>query len=183
MSYELQMAYNIDVVKTNVPEALEVLLDAVANPAFHNWELQEQIKRLTKDIENAKNNPQSLLMEVSSFGSCRSRTVIVWFRQCIPKTLRVQLQPGDDSVLHVPLGLPLSVLCAPQSTALSLCWSSSKSVSKVFWFMAISSMAIPMFSNCIWGKVPQWWSGQVPASCNIEDDCNSCVWRRIHQSK
>lgn len=60
----MQMAYNIDVVKTNVPEALEVLLDAVANPAFHNWELQEQIKRLTKDIENAKNNPQSLLMEV-----------------------------------------------------------------------------------------------------------------------
>ncbi|KAK9844905.1 hypothetical protein WJX74_008454 [Apatococcus lobatus] len=58
-----QMAYNIDVVKTNIPEALEVLLDAVANPAFHNWELQEQIKRLTKDIENAKNNPQSLLME------------------------------------------------------------------------------------------------------------------------
>lgn len=58
------MAYNIDVVKTNIPEALEVLLDAVANPAFHNWELQEQIKRLTKDIENAKNNPQSLLMEV-----------------------------------------------------------------------------------------------------------------------
>ncbi len=61
----LQMAYNFDVVKTNVPEALEVLLDAVCNPAFYNWELQEQIKRLTKDIEVAKTNPQTALIEVS----------------------------------------------------------------------------------------------------------------------
>ena len=86
--HDLQMAYNIDVVRTNIPEALEVLLDAVANPAFHNWELQEQIKRLTKDIENAKNNPQSLLMEVSLVGSCHAHTTIIWFRQCILMTLQ-----------------------------------------------------------------------------------------------
>ena len=32
----LQIVYNIDAVKTNVPEALEILADSVLNPAFLN---------------------------------------------------------------------------------------------------------------------------------------------------
>ncbi|KAK9811331.1 hypothetical protein WJX72_002016 [[Myrmecia] bisecta] len=58
-----QMAYNIDCVKTNVPEALEVLADAVLNPKFDSWVVAEQLKKLEKDIKNIKENPQMALLE------------------------------------------------------------------------------------------------------------------------
>jgi hypothetical protein len=37
------MAYNIDTSKATVPEALEVLADAVLNPKFQSWEVTEQV--------------------------------------------------------------------------------------------------------------------------------------------
>ena len=37
------MAYNIDTSKATVPEALEVLADAVLNPKFQSWEVAEQV--------------------------------------------------------------------------------------------------------------------------------------------
>ncbi len=40
-----QMAYNIDTSKATVPEALEVLADAVLNPKFQSWEVAEQVRR------------------------------------------------------------------------------------------------------------------------------------------
>jgi hypothetical protein len=39
-----QMAYNIDTSKITVPEALEVLADAVLNPKFQSWEVAEQVR-------------------------------------------------------------------------------------------------------------------------------------------
>ena len=39
------MAYNIDVTKASVPEALELLTDAVLNPKFQSWEVAEQARR------------------------------------------------------------------------------------------------------------------------------------------
>lgn len=39
-----QMAYNIDTSKVTVPEALEVLADAVLNPKFQSWEVAEQVR-------------------------------------------------------------------------------------------------------------------------------------------
>ncbi|GAB4821951.1 hypothetical protein N2152v2_008997 [Parachlorella kessleri] len=58
-----QMAYNIDTSKVTVPEALEVLADAVLNPKFQSWEVAEQIKKMEGDIKNLKDNPQTTLLE------------------------------------------------------------------------------------------------------------------------
>lgn len=41
-----QMCYTIDALKTNVPEAVEMLCDAVLNPRFAPHELEEQRSRL-----------------------------------------------------------------------------------------------------------------------------------------
>jgi mitochondrial-processing peptidase subunit alpha len=59
------MAYNIDFVKTNLPEALEIVTDAVINPKFNPWEVDDQIKKLQADIKVIKDNPQTTLLEVS----------------------------------------------------------------------------------------------------------------------
>jgi predicted Zn-dependent peptidase len=37
------MAYNIDTSKASIPEALEILTDAVLNPKFQAWEVAEQV--------------------------------------------------------------------------------------------------------------------------------------------
>ena len=39
------MAYNIDTSKATLPEALELLADAVLNPKLHAWEVAEQVRR------------------------------------------------------------------------------------------------------------------------------------------
>jgi len=57
------MAYNIDVPKTNVAEALEVLVDSVVNPKFLNWEVKEAVEKMKGDLQTVKDNPQTLLME------------------------------------------------------------------------------------------------------------------------
>lgn len=58
-----QMAYTIDCPKVAVPEALEVLADAVLNPKFQPWEVAEQVKRMEADVKNLADNPQTLLLE------------------------------------------------------------------------------------------------------------------------
>ena len=60
-----QIAYNIDVVKSNIPEALEVLSDAVLNPRFTSWEVAEAVQKIEQDIKGLKENPQTVLLEVS----------------------------------------------------------------------------------------------------------------------
>jgi processing peptidase subunit alpha len=59
-----QMVYNIDTSKATVPEALELLADAVLNPKFQSWEVAEQVARMREDVKNAAANPQTLLSEV-----------------------------------------------------------------------------------------------------------------------
>lgn len=43
-----QMGYTCDALKTYVPEMVEVLIDSVINPAFFDWEVNEQVKLLYK---------------------------------------------------------------------------------------------------------------------------------------
>jgi len=38
-----QMGYTIDALKTYVPEMVEVLIDSVRNPAFLDWEVNEEV--------------------------------------------------------------------------------------------------------------------------------------------
>ena len=72
----MQIAYNIDVVKSSIPEALEVLADAVLNPRFTNWEVAEAVQKIEQDIRGLKENPQTVLLEVSihsNSGFCIAR--------------------------------------------------------------------------------------------------------------
>lgn len=38
-----QIAYTYDGLKTHVPEMVELLVDSVRNPAFLDWEVNEQV--------------------------------------------------------------------------------------------------------------------------------------------
>lgn len=58
-----QMAYNIDTSKASIPEALEILTDAVLNPKFQAWEVAEQVRKMEADVKNLKDNPQTTLLE------------------------------------------------------------------------------------------------------------------------
>ncbi len=83
----MQIAYNIDVVKTNVPEALEVLADAVLNPRFTTWEVAEQMEKIEQDIKSLKENPQTVLLEVTSPGTAGEQSLACtcahcWLLQC-----------------------------------------------------------------------------------------------------
>lgn len=80
----LQIAYNIDVVKSNIPEALEVLSDAVLNPRFTTWEVAEAVQKIEQDIRGLKENPQTVLLEasihsISSYLHCMH----AWTRLCL----------------------------------------------------------------------------------------------------
>lgn len=41
-----QMGYTFDAIKTYVPQMVELLVDAVRNPAFLEWEVNEEVKFL-----------------------------------------------------------------------------------------------------------------------------------------
>ncbi|XP_039143865.1 LOW QUALITY PROTEIN: mitochondrial-processing peptidase subunit alpha-like [Dioscorea cayenensis subsp. rotundata] len=58
-----QMGYTYDALKTYMPEMVEVLIDCVRNPAFLDWEVNEQLQKLKAEIGEAANNPQGLLLE------------------------------------------------------------------------------------------------------------------------
>ncbi|KAA8523200.1 hypothetical protein F0562_009623 [Nyssa sinensis] len=58
-----QMGYTYDALKTYVPEMVELLIDCVRNPAFLDWEVNEQLQKVKAEIGEASNNPQALLLE------------------------------------------------------------------------------------------------------------------------
>ncbi|KAJ0964753.1 hypothetical protein J5N97_025891 [Dioscorea zingiberensis] len=58
-----QMGYTYDALKTYMPEMVEVLIDCVRNPAFLDWEVNEQLQKVKAEIGEAANNPQGLLLE------------------------------------------------------------------------------------------------------------------------
>ena len=67
-----QMVYNLDVVKPCVPQGLGVLVDAVLFPAFADWEVASAIEKMTADVKAAKDNPQSVLLDVRRAASLAS---------------------------------------------------------------------------------------------------------------
>ncbi|KAH6559619.1 hypothetical protein KP509_1Z000900 [Ceratopteris richardii] len=58
-----QMAYTGDVIKTHMPEIVELLIDSVRNPVFYQWELKEQVAKVKAELVEIMNNPQSVLIE------------------------------------------------------------------------------------------------------------------------
>ncbi|KAK4486005.1 hypothetical protein RD792_008666, partial [Penstemon davidsonii] len=57
------MSYTYDALKTYVPQMVELLIDSVRNPAFLDWEVNEQLKKVSAEIEECSKNPQHLLLE------------------------------------------------------------------------------------------------------------------------
>ncbi|XP_073150192.1 mitochondrial-processing peptidase subunit alpha-like [Henckelia pumila] len=57
------MSYTYDALKTYVPQMVELLIDSVRNPAFLDWEVNEQLLKVNSDISECLKNPQHLLLE------------------------------------------------------------------------------------------------------------------------
>ncbi|XP_010504362.1 PREDICTED: probable mitochondrial-processing peptidase subunit alpha-2, chloroplastic/mitochondrial isoform X2 [Camelina sativa] len=58
-----QMGYTIDALKTYVPEMVEVLIDSVRNPAFLDWEVNEELRKMKVEIGEFEKNPMGFLLE------------------------------------------------------------------------------------------------------------------------
>ncbi len=52
-------------MQISIPEALELLLDAVLNPKLQQWEVEKVAKRLEGDLEAFKQDPHACLLEVA----------------------------------------------------------------------------------------------------------------------
>ncbi|KAK4344300.1 hypothetical protein RND71_037394 [Anisodus tanguticus] len=57
------MIYTYDALKTYVPQMVEMLVDSVRNPAFLDWEVNEQLEKVKAEISEYSKNPQHLLLE------------------------------------------------------------------------------------------------------------------------
>ncbi|GER25143.1 mitochondrial-processing peptidase subunit alpha [Striga asiatica] len=57
------ISYTYDALKTYVPQMVELLVDCVRNPAFMDWEVNEQIHKLKDEIKDFSKNPENLLIE------------------------------------------------------------------------------------------------------------------------
>ncbi|CAD5188342.1 unnamed protein product [Musa acuminata subsp. malaccensis] len=58
-----QIGYTYDALKTYMPEMVEVLIDCVRNAVFLDWEVNEQLKKVTAELGELSRNPQGLLLE------------------------------------------------------------------------------------------------------------------------
>ncbi|KAG4384860.1 hypothetical protein GLYMA_13G353500v4 [Glycine max] len=58
-----QMGYTFDALKTYVPQMIELLIDCVRNPAFLDWEVNEELRKVKAELGELSNNPQGLLLE------------------------------------------------------------------------------------------------------------------------
>ncbi|KAG6727778.1 hypothetical protein I3842_02G141700 [Carya illinoinensis] len=58
-----QMGYTFDALKTYVPQMVELLVDSVRNPAFLDWEVNEELLKVKAELGELSNNPQGLLLE------------------------------------------------------------------------------------------------------------------------
>ncbi|WJX91977.1 mitochondrial processing peptidase [Trifolium repens] len=58
-----QMGYTFDALKTYVPQMVELLIDCVRNPAFLDWEVNEELRKVKAELGELSNNPQGLLLE------------------------------------------------------------------------------------------------------------------------
>ncbi|XP_047949967.1 mitochondrial-processing peptidase subunit alpha-like [Salvia hispanica] len=57
------ISYTYDALKTYVPQMVELLIDCVRNPAFLDWEVSEQLRKVSDDISESSKDPHHLLME------------------------------------------------------------------------------------------------------------------------
>ncbi|KAL5999991.1 hypothetical protein ACLOJK_034668 [Asimina triloba] len=58
-----QMGYTYDMLKTYIPEAVELLIDCIRNPVFVDSMVKEQVAKVKAEIRETLNNPQQFLLE------------------------------------------------------------------------------------------------------------------------
>ena len=58
-----QMAYTVDCLKTNLPEAVELVADVVMNPKLADHEVAEVASALKAEMTEISANPANLMME------------------------------------------------------------------------------------------------------------------------
>ncbi|XVF25066.1 hypothetical protein REPUB_Repub13aG0181600 [Reevesia pubescens] len=57
------MVYTFDALKTYVPEMVELLIDCMRNPAFLDWEVNEELLKVKAELEEVSKNPERLILE------------------------------------------------------------------------------------------------------------------------
>lgn len=57
------MAYTVDCLKTNLPEAVELLADSVMNPKLADFEVRDVAAALKAEMKDLAENPANLMME------------------------------------------------------------------------------------------------------------------------
>ena len=60
-----QMAYTVDCLRTNLPEAVELLTDAVMNQKLADHEVADVAAELKKEMASLAENPAHLIMEAA----------------------------------------------------------------------------------------------------------------------
>lgn len=58
------MSYSADLVREHVPKLIELMADSITNPVFHQEEIDEQMKVIEFELEEAENQPDSILGEL-----------------------------------------------------------------------------------------------------------------------
>ena len=78
-----QMGYNVDCVRSNIPEALELLLDAVLQPKYTTWDLKAQVQKIKGELLAYAQNPVGMLNEALHFTAYEGMQL----RFCTPSLL------------------------------------------------------------------------------------------------
>eukprot|EP00027_Filamoeba_sp_ATCC50430_P019557 CAMPEP_0168540898 /NCGR_PEP_ID=MMETSP0413-20121227/524_1 /TAXON_ID=136452 /ORGANISM="Filamoeba nolandi, Strain NC-AS-23-1" /LENGTH=527 /DNA_ID=CAMNT_0008570667 /DNA_START=196 /DNA_END=1779 /DNA_ORIENTATION=- len=58
------MSYSADLVRENVPKLIELMADSITNPVFQQDEIDEQMRVIEFELEEAENQPDSVLGEL-----------------------------------------------------------------------------------------------------------------------
>jgi len=59
-----QMSYSADVLKTHLPEAVEILADVVLNTNYKNHEVKHELRKMFTQMKGVTSNPNAMLLEV-----------------------------------------------------------------------------------------------------------------------
>lgn len=58
------MSYSADLVRENVPKLIELMADSISNPVFQQEEIDEQMRVIEFELEEAENQPDAILGEL-----------------------------------------------------------------------------------------------------------------------
>jgi processing peptidase subunit alpha len=81
------MVYQVDTLKSSVPEVVEMLADGIFEPKLLPWEVEEQKEIIKMELEDAKKNPQQMLQDLSHTAAFGTSSPLGKPLMCPPKNL------------------------------------------------------------------------------------------------